>query len=171
MNTKGFTLVELVVVITIIGIMTTVGIVSYRNTLKETRDQKRMVNLQNIRSSLELYRSSQTNSVYPLTLKTPLQTAGFAIPVDPLSGLATDAGINAVYTYSPKPVDPAATCNNTSIYCVTYKLTTNLETLGVMYEVTPNTERILQVGDIPTPTPVQINVGEPTSSVTRPPQN
>ncbi|MBP9691523.1 type II secretion system protein, partial [Candidatus Woesebacteria bacterium] len=148
MKAKGFTLVELVVVITIIGIMTTVGIVSYRNTLKESRDQKRIVNLQSIRSSLELYRSSQANSVYP-TLLSLLPPAGFPLPLDPLTGVDT------VYSYTPTNVNDGA-CDNSTTYCATYILTTNLETLGVMYEVTPNTERILQVGDIPTPTPVQM---------------
>jgi len=132
---KGFTLVEIIVVMTIMGILTATGVVSYRQSLMDTRDQKRIINLQNIRSSLELFRSQNVNNVYPVALS-EIESAGFVIPSDPLSGLAN------TYTYSPQPIEVGETCNNTTYYCRTYVLTTNLERLGTSYAVGPNSDVI-----------------------------
>lgn len=60
---KGFTLVELLVVITIIALLTTMGIVIYQNATRKTRDGRREVDLEQARTALELYRSD--NSTYP----------------------------------------------------------------------------------------------------------
>jgi len=54
-NLKGFTLVELIVVITIIGILATVGVGSYSNVLKTARDTKRKSDLRDIKTALDLY--------------------------------------------------------------------------------------------------------------------
>lgn len=61
---KGFTLIELIVVITIIAVLTVVGIVSYTGTGKKSRDSRRMADLEQIRMALELYRQG-TGSTYP----------------------------------------------------------------------------------------------------------
>lgn len=133
LNNKGFSLVELVVVITIIAILTLVGAVSYRNTVRDSRDQKRIVNLQKLRSDLELFRSGREDSVYPVALS-ELTTV---IPPDPQSGLTTE------YVYTPFTYDGTTTCDNVTVYCTTYVLSTPLEVMGTRYEILPNSEQLV----------------------------
>lgn len=59
----GFTLVELLVVITIIALLTTMGMIGYTNATRKSRDGRRQADLEQIRTALELYRSD--NSAYP----------------------------------------------------------------------------------------------------------
>jgi len=64
---KGFTLIELIVVVTIIAVLTVVGVVSYSGTNKKARDNRRMIDLNNIKIALELYRQG-TGSTYPASI-------------------------------------------------------------------------------------------------------
>jgi prepilin-type N-terminal cleavage/methylation domain-containing protein len=65
-NKKGFTLIELIVSVTIIAVLTIVGMVSFSGTNKGARDSRRMADLENIRMSLELYRQG-TGDSYPVS--------------------------------------------------------------------------------------------------------
>ena len=58
----GFTLIELLVVIAIIGILTSLGVVSYVTAQKRSRDAKRKADLETVRQALILYR--QDNGDY-----------------------------------------------------------------------------------------------------------
>ncbi|MEN9327752.1 MAG: hypothetical protein RI947_560 [Candidatus Parcubacteria bacterium] len=62
----AFTLVEILVVATIIGLLASVGLFSYTQFSKQSRDAKRKSDLEVVRSALELYRSS--NNTYPLSV-------------------------------------------------------------------------------------------------------
>ena len=53
----GFTLVELLVVIGIIGILTTLGIVNHISVLERARDSQRKADLLQMQAALELYRT------------------------------------------------------------------------------------------------------------------
>lgn len=53
---KGYTLIELVVAMTIIALLFTVGVVSYTKANERSRNAKRKNDIEQIRSALEMYR-------------------------------------------------------------------------------------------------------------------
>ncbi len=105
MKKTGFTLIEILVAATIVSVLSAIGIVSYASVNKRSRDAKRVSDIEQVRSALELYRAD--NGVYPGTTTgfTTLTTfAGAlvpdylpAIPADPKS---TDA-VPVPYFYNP----------------------------------------------------------------------
>ncbi len=62
----GFTLVEILIVCTIIGILLGVGAVSYSSISKGSRDARRKADLEQMRAALEMYRNTVGN--YPTTV-------------------------------------------------------------------------------------------------------
>lgn len=57
MNRRGFTLVELIIVIVIIALLASAGLASYERVQKNARDAKRMGDMRDIKNALLLYRS------------------------------------------------------------------------------------------------------------------
>lgn len=54
---KGFTLIEILVAVTIIAVLVSIGVVSYASVNKRSRDTKRKGDVEQLRSALEMYRS------------------------------------------------------------------------------------------------------------------
>ncbi|MFA5133765.1 MAG: prepilin-type N-terminal cleavage/methylation domain-containing protein [Patescibacteria group bacterium] len=82
---KGFTLIELLVVIAIIGLLSTLAVVALNNARQKSRDAKRVSDVKQVSTALELYFAD--NNGYPtaataITLgdatHTCLGTNGFA---------------------------------------------------------------------------------------------
>ncbi len=91
----GFTLIEILVVATILGVLAAVAVSSYASINKRSRDSKRKSDTEQIRSALEMYRSD--NGYYP-----PVDTSGF--------GSASDLTAYLVSSYMPVvPSDPTTT--------------------------------------------------------------
>lgn len=63
---RAFTLIEILVVVTIIGLLITTAAVTYTQFIRQSRDSKRKADLENIRGALELYKSE--NNTYPTNL-------------------------------------------------------------------------------------------------------
>ena len=63
MKARGFTLVELIVVIGIISLLSSIVLASLGNARAKARDARRLADMHNIRTALELYRSKY--GVYP----------------------------------------------------------------------------------------------------------
>lgn len=61
---KGFTLIEILVVVTIISLLTSAAVVSYTQLGKQSRDSKRKADIEQIRAALEMYRSNDSSSYY-----------------------------------------------------------------------------------------------------------
>jgi general secretion pathway protein G len=88
----GFTMVELLIVVVVLALLTLVSGTMYTATMKTARDGKRKVDLENIRSALEVYRSD--NSTYPdVTFPTSLASVlnltkqYITMPTDPKNHL------------------------------------------------------------------------------------
>ncbi|MBI5221576.1 MAG: prepilin-type N-terminal cleavage/methylation domain-containing protein [Candidatus Magasanikbacteria bacterium] len=124
MNKKGFTLIELLVVIAIIGLLSTLAVVALGSARVKARDSKRLADLKQLGTALELYNNE--NSGYPsgasLNLGTGSgaclnasgwQTAGCSgafmdnVPTDPSSGYY-------VYTAASSSYSIVATLEGTS---------------------------------------------------------
>lgn len=84
---KGFTLVELLVVVTIIAILASIGMVVYGNVQKSARLAKRVTDLKGIQMALELYRSD--NEKYPIATswRSECGNGGNIAPDEVISGL------------------------------------------------------------------------------------
>ena len=84
----GFTFIEMLVVVTLIGILSMIGVANFRVANQKARDCRRQGDLQQIRAALELYRTDQ--NVYPTTAEftSPLEAGGTTyieqVPSDPL---------------------------------------------------------------------------------------
>ncbi len=104
----GFTMIELLVVTTIMIILTTIALVSYRNATQNSRNAKRKTDVQTVRQALVLYRSD--NGCYPedstyLEMVATISEYLSEIPYDP-QGSEAEPG----YTYTPSGV---GSCNTT----------------------------------------------------------
>lgn len=64
-NKQGFTLVELLVVISIIGLLATISFVSFNNARVKARDAKRLADIRQIQTALEMYFSSNPQGYPP----------------------------------------------------------------------------------------------------------
>jgi len=109
-NNKGFTLIELIVSITIIAVLTVAGVVSYGGASKKSRDSRRMADLEKIRIALELYRSG-TGSSYPATTGSLVPNYLQVIPVGPKGESYTylrTVGNNYKYTIDAIVEDPGS---------------------------------------------------------------
>jgi prepilin-type N-terminal cleavage/methylation domain-containing protein len=105
---RGFTLVELIIAISIISILTAVATISYRNVSTRGRDAQRKNDLNQVKIVLSSYYNAQTPTSYVISASAatlnntndPLFTAlvpGYirAIPIDPQNNAAT----SEIYTY------------------------------------------------------------------------
>ncbi len=99
---NGFSLIELIVVITIMMVVTAVGIVSYQGANRSARDGRRKSEIEKIRTALEMYK--QENRVYPPTVNNTapaLVSGGYlaAWPTDPQTGKSIQYRWMTNYTY------------------------------------------------------------------------
>lgn len=118
---QAFTLVEILVVVTIIGMIAGIGVLSYGQISKQSRDGRRKSDLENIRSALEMYRSG-TDIGYPIMSIGCGQTdpIGVYLPKTPQDPKCPDK------KYYYKPLNSSGT-ECTTAPCIDYTLGTNLE--------------------------------------------
>lgn len=74
MNAKGFTLVEILIVVVILGILAAIVIPQFSGASEEANNAALMSNLQAIRSQIELYKIQHNDNLPTLTLTTALTT-------------------------------------------------------------------------------------------------
>lgn len=114
---SGFTMIELLAVVTIMAILFAIGIVSYTNASKNARNNRRRSDITNLRQALVLYRSD--NGCYPRNLNDliPDYWSDGSIPTDPSGSVA--------YSFSGVPI----TCpDGSTLGFRIFTLSANLET-------------------------------------------
>ena len=87
----GFTLIELLVVLAIIGLLSTLALISLNSARQKSRDVKRVSDVRQIQTALDLYYSD--NNSYPASVTSggSIGTYMTLVPSDPLG---------PVYTYT-----------------------------------------------------------------------
>jgi general secretion pathway protein G len=143
---KGFTLIELVIVISIIAILSTMAFFGFSKAQASARDASRQQIMNQIRSSLERYYAD--NQYYPgVTAASTTKwkdlvvtdLAGYIpVPTDPCKGSTAipdtgtmGAGNCAPAAYAYTPLDSTgATCTTAGKKCQSYTLTLTKEAGG-----------------------------------------
>lgn len=128
-TSKGFTLIELMVVVTIIAFLSVIGIVAFGNAQKQARDGRRRGDIDAIAVALEAQRN-QLTGVYPLL--TDSMFAKNVKPKDPSTDLdytvtrsadntkfvvCTDLEIDTGNSTSGTALALPATANTGGFYC------------------------------------------------------
>lgn len=119
-HSSGFTLIEILVVVSIIGLMSSLVMSSLENARAKARDVRRLADLREVRTALEAYRTE--NGAYPIATAWRGTCATFNA-----GGTITNSGPTGwVPDIAPKhipvlPVESKPTDNN----CYLYRTTTN----------------------------------------------
>lgn len=84
-NANGFTLIEVLVVFTLIALLLTIAVPSYLTTVENSREKVQQQNLATIRDALDKFRADQGR--FPVNLSELVSRRYLRqIPVDPVSG-------------------------------------------------------------------------------------
>ena len=116
----GFTMIELLVVATIIIILTTIGLASFQQASKNARNGKRKADIEAVRSALVLFRTD--TGAYPIA-------SGVGAWTTMMTAIAN-------YTSNDTVDDP----KNTGVYVYTYSSTGPDFTLCAKLEPDPGTD-------------------------------
>jgi type II secretion system protein G len=140
-SNRGFTLIELLVVVAIIGLLASIILVSLNTARKKGRDARRIGDLKEIQTALELYYSdhnnypvatTQASAVTALTALSPTYIS--TLTDDPLGGsyhyvyLSTTGGTFYCLGSIIEGTAPGSSCNTTSL---------GASLSGVQYSVGP----------------------------------
>lgn len=121
MNKRGFTLIELLVVIAIIGLLSTLAVVALGAARVKARDSKRLSDLKQLQTALELYYSD--NNAYPAGDGVNLATTNYAC--------LNSAGLSALGCANPYmgrvPADPKSGYYKYTVGTGTYTVDATLE--------------------------------------------
>ena len=101
---KGFTLMEMVMVLVVIGLLVSIIVPRFGDELKGAKEATAKANLDSLRSAIGMYARNTGN--YPTTLSDLMPDPLRSIPLDPWS-----------YSYDYDSVTGEVYCNASSTYC------------------------------------------------------
>lgn len=145
-SNRGFTIVELLIVIVVIGILAALVIVTYTGIQQRARDTERKTDINAIHGQVEAY-YAQTGS-YPaladvntaawrnLNMK-GLDPAALQEPRGTTQALAATVS-NTQYGYAVFQTDGTTACTTAAGDCAVYTLTANLEAGGTYQKASLN---------------------------------
>jgi len=132
-KSKGFTLIELLVVIAIIGILATIAVVALNNARTRSRDAKRVADIKQLQTALELYFNERND--YPATATIDdqntttnvMKLSGGTVAVPgTFTTAASPVGViyleNSPENPLPNGIAYAYTRNNTTNYTIKFEL-------------------------------------------------
>lgn len=139
----GFTIVELIVVITAVAILASIGVVSYAGLQTRARDDERLADINTMAAALETYYEQKgsyptiANMVEPNFISSTLRVPDAALtapgaknpPAVTFSYAATNSTAPDKYGYTPFTSDGSA-CNDATAVCTRYILTYTSEQKG-----------------------------------------
>ncbi len=139
---SGFTIVELLIVIVVIGILAALVVTTFSGIQRKARDSERQTDINAIHSQVEAYHAQNgkyptnanldTDSFVTTTLK-GLDISALQDPKGTSNDLAAAAAAN-VYSYVETPTG----CDNTTTDCTGYTLTATLEGGGTYTKTSLN---------------------------------
>lgn len=115
--TRGFTVVELLLVIVVIAILAIISIVAFNGVQNKARDADRLADIQTIVKALETYKTN--NGIYPDEVST-LNAGGWEVsnsvagPTNFLASLVSPNGISRVPVDPRNSVDQSGAANSLS---------------------------------------------------------
>ncbi|GEM_PF-357962 len=128
-NTKrGFTLIEILVVIAIIGILSSVVLASLAVSRAKARDARRIADLEEVKKALELYYDS--NGEYPISVNSvpsPLPPVLVSAGFIPLLPITPTGAIAYKYLGTNTLLSPPLLCSNQLVSSTGYVLGAQLE--------------------------------------------
>lgn len=124
---KGFTLVELLVVIVIIGIVASITFVSLNSVRAKARDSKRIADIRQFQMALEMYRND--NGVYPSFATSGQVLMSSSTGVTYMAKIPTAPGSNSndIYTYQ--------SVSSSVSYTIAYQLEKPLESTTTLASI------------------------------------
>lgn len=128
---QGFTIVELILVITVIAILATIGLVSWNGARSTAKQNAAKTTISKMKISLSDYFTD--NNRYPVNKAAICNAPTYS--VTPAGDLYTEFCVDvnqAYYLYTASP----SGCNNTSTLCTSYTLTAQKAIWGGPTDVT-----------------------------------
>jgi len=108
-SSAGFTLIELLVVISIIGLLASVVLVSLNSARQKSRDAKRLADVRQVMTGLELFYNDNNRYPLPASASTTGPTPG--------DGTVPWSSFMALWPTAPTPADPGCSAaQNTYTY-------------------------------------------------------
>ncbi len=137
---KGFTLVELLVVVAIIGLLAGIAVVSVNSTRVKARDARRIADVKQMQNALELYNNTMNGAYPPKKVAQELGMAG-GKTISSTGGLS-DAPAGEIYL-NVIPKDPG---QNKYMYGACGDETAVPVVTCPAYEMTFTTEGVTSLG-------------------------
>jgi prepilin-type N-terminal cleavage/methylation domain-containing protein len=121
-NKQGFTLIELLVVIAIIGLLSTLSIVALNQARARSRDARRIADIKQIQTALEMYYNDLGQYPASLTAGSPIASGTISymdiVPKPPIPADSSACTNTTIYTYAAAALDNVTYGTYTLKYCL-----------------------------------------------------